>query len=187
METKINIHIPDPCPENWNLMIPSEKGRFCDACNKVVVDFTRMDTEDIIRYFKDMQGTKVCGHFRDTQLTQPIAKNLAKRRMVFLSPLQRIVAILVTGITFFLSSCKPSTTGEPSMNEIERDSITSTTHTVENTLVKKDTLVKNNPIKPPRRLRKKIETVEPPPEIIMGVSPVTQGGVDIEFIPPDSL
>ena len=37
-----NIRIENPCHENWNLMSRNQKGRFCDSCNKTVIDFSKM-------------------------------------------------------------------------------------------------------------------------------------------------
>jgi len=60
------ITIPDPCHQNWNTMNPADKGRFCHACEKIVVDFTKMETREIIHYFSE--GRKACGHIRSHQL-----------------------------------------------------------------------------------------------------------------------
>lgn len=43
----IRISIPDPCNQNWNQMLPNEKGRYCDTCKLTVVDFTKMSNEEI--------------------------------------------------------------------------------------------------------------------------------------------
>ncbi len=63
-----NIYIPKPCHENWNKMTPEEKGRHCAVCSKVVTDFTKMKTEEIIT---TLQGSseEVCGHINIDQLT----------------------------------------------------------------------------------------------------------------------
>ena len=36
--------IPNPCHEDWNKMTPEDKGRHCSVCDKVVIDFTKMDS-----------------------------------------------------------------------------------------------------------------------------------------------
>lgn len=68
MERKYKITIPKPCHENWEEMIPNEKGRFCMSCSKTVVDFTSMLPEEIEQFFIQNQNNKICGRFRKSQL-----------------------------------------------------------------------------------------------------------------------
>lgn len=66
------IRIPEPCHEDWNKMIPDEKGKFCNSCNKSVFDFsnkTDNEIKDILLAHKDQ---KVCGHFKKTQVNRPL-------------------------------------------------------------------------------------------------------------------
>lgn len=66
MIRKIKISIPEPCHENWLEMSPTEKGKFCSACQKNVIDFTKSsDREIILAYEKE---EKLCGRFRISQL-----------------------------------------------------------------------------------------------------------------------
>ncbi len=69
---QINISIPEPCSENWDKMLPEEKGRFCMSCQKVVVDFTTMSDEQLLKYFTDHEGKSTCGHFLATQVDRPL-------------------------------------------------------------------------------------------------------------------
>jgi hypothetical protein len=71
-KSNIIITIPEPCHEDWNKMLPDEKGKFCMSCNKSVFDFSnKSDTEikDILLAYKDQ---KVCGHFKKTQINRPL-------------------------------------------------------------------------------------------------------------------
>lgn len=68
MSKHIQLHIPEPCHENWNKMIPVEKGRFCGSCQKQVVDFTNMKDEQLIAFFKRESMGSVCGRFMQDQL-----------------------------------------------------------------------------------------------------------------------
>jgi len=62
------ISIPKPCHEDWKLMTPEDKGRFCGACSKLVIDFSVMTEGEIIYFFQNHQNEKVCGHIKKTQL-----------------------------------------------------------------------------------------------------------------------
>jgi len=65
---KPHISIPKPCHENWDAMHPREQGRHCDACDKTVIDFTGKSEKEIGEYFAEHTGTRICGHFRISQL-----------------------------------------------------------------------------------------------------------------------
>ena len=44
---KIQLTIPEPCHESWNSITSAEKGKFCNACRKTVVDFTAMGDREL--------------------------------------------------------------------------------------------------------------------------------------------
>jgi TonB family protein len=60
-------HIPSPCSEDWNNMLPNEKGRFCNSCQKNVIDFTNKSNEEIGQYLKEHIQNGVCGRMRVSQ------------------------------------------------------------------------------------------------------------------------
>lgn len=62
----IQIKIAEPCHENWGAMTPNDKGRFCDSCQKTVVDFTRMSDAAIFR-FMEANTASVCGRMSNDQ------------------------------------------------------------------------------------------------------------------------
>jgi len=66
------LKIEEPCHENWNAMTNSEQGRFCQSCEKEVIDFTHLSDRAIAQTFKKAKGN-VCGRFHDFQLNRPIA------------------------------------------------------------------------------------------------------------------
>jgi hypothetical protein len=76
---KLKLHIAQPCHEQWQNMTPSEKGRFCDACRKQVVDFTMMSDREIVQFFKKRSTGSVCGRFLNEQLDTPIT--IPKKRI----------------------------------------------------------------------------------------------------------
>lgn len=63
-----NLHIPNPCSENWELMSPQEKGRFCSMCNKCVIDFTEKNSSEIKDIIENNFEKTICGRFYDHQL-----------------------------------------------------------------------------------------------------------------------
>jgi hypothetical protein len=58
-------------------MTPATHGRYCGACEKVVVDFSRMSDAEVIGYFAARPSERVCGRFRPDQLEQPRPAPLA--------------------------------------------------------------------------------------------------------------
>jgi hypothetical protein len=49
------ISIPEPCPESWDKMHQTQKGKFCDLCSKEVIDFTKWTDSEVIQYFEKAQ------------------------------------------------------------------------------------------------------------------------------------
>lgn len=72
MAKTIELSVPEPCHENWNDMTPTEKGRFCAACQKDVVDFTNMGQAELVAFFRKKTSGNVCGRFYEDQLNNPM-------------------------------------------------------------------------------------------------------------------
>ena len=51
MQNQINLDITTPCSENFNQFTPTPKGGFCNSCTKEVVDFTKMNANQIATFF----------------------------------------------------------------------------------------------------------------------------------------
>jgi hypothetical protein len=64
---KIVLTVPQPCHENWKTMTSDEKGRFCGACQKTVIDFSQFSDRQLAEFFKKPVDT-VCGRFYPDQL-----------------------------------------------------------------------------------------------------------------------
>jgi hypothetical protein len=56
------------CPEKWENMTPQENGRFCGKCERVIIDFTSITNNEILRMISESGGKKLCGHFNASQL-----------------------------------------------------------------------------------------------------------------------
>lgn len=62
----VTIQLNTPCHEDWEKMDELEKGRFCKACNKEVIDFTGY-SDKALRNFFLKHPILVCGRFTKEQ------------------------------------------------------------------------------------------------------------------------
>lgn len=68
MDKYYSIKIPEPCHEGWDTMTPKDKGRFCSSCSKTVIDFTKMNMDEIQNFLLEHQNQRICGHIKQSQL-----------------------------------------------------------------------------------------------------------------------
>ena len=77
---QINLDKLNPCYQNWEAMKACSGGRICNDCNKVIVDFRKMNPHEIA--LKHASSSEpVCGIY---------AKETSKKEMEFLSIDKRI-------------------------------------------------------------------------------------------------
>ena len=69
MITPIRIQINTPCAQPWDQMDPVSGGRFCEACERKVIDFTSMTDQQIKTYLSQASGPS-CGRLRNSQLNR---------------------------------------------------------------------------------------------------------------------
>lgn len=69
MPKSVQIIIPNACHENWNEMTWQEQGRFCNACQKQVIDFSGMSDKELLAYISQ-PGISSCGRFSNDQLNR---------------------------------------------------------------------------------------------------------------------
>jgi hypothetical protein len=112
MSKSVQIHIPQPCHENWQHMTPKEQGRFCGSCQKTVVDFSSMSDKELLNYFTKAGGQSTCGRFANDQLNRKIQPATNKKRF----SLTYVWNLLVATVLIF-ESCNDTTTGEPKVLE----------------------------------------------------------------------
>ncbi len=68
----MQLTIPKPCSEDWSAMASSDMGRYCNSCEKTVIDFTKMTDQELKDVFNKIGKEKVCGRFRENQLDRTI-------------------------------------------------------------------------------------------------------------------
>ena len=68
MNKPFNLNIKTPCHENFNNFTATANGGFCGSCEKEVIDFTKMNSDEIINYFKTKKTQNTCGKFNNLQL-----------------------------------------------------------------------------------------------------------------------
>lgn len=67
MPEYLHIQIPTACHENWDKMNAAVQGKFCNSCQKNVTDFTLMNNNELVNFFKK-NPENICGRFNDNQL-----------------------------------------------------------------------------------------------------------------------
>lgn len=125
MSKKFQLQIPEPCHEDWNKMTPVDKGRFCDSCQKSVVDFTGMSDKQLVAFFKKPSTGSVCGRFHNDQLERDIA--FPKKRIPWFKYMLQICLPVFIANTKAISQGKPQlkineltiTCPKPDSNKIE--------------------------------------------------------------------
>ncbi|NJW51711.1 carboxypeptidase-like regulatory domain-containing protein [Salinimicrobium oceani] len=91
MRTKLEIK--EPCNQDWNRMTGLKNGRFCEQCQKGVMDFSGYRRNEILSIL--VQEKKICGRFDKTQLQDacfdPSKQNLHLSKLVFMLGLGTIL------------------------------------------------------------------------------------------------
>lgn len=126
-----NPQIPNPCSENWEMMSPQEKGRFCSVCSKCVIDFTQKQPDEIKNIFVERKDESICGRFYNHQLTNPENNKSEQIKTRFFryipSNFQNSrITLAVFSLILFLTGCsKPNETcyATTGMIVVEEDSI----------------------------------------------------------------
>lgn len=82
MKNQFSLNIKTPCSEKFDQFSPTSQGGFCDSCEKEVIDFTKMNPQEIVDYFKHQAAQNTCGRFNSAQLK---VYNQKRTRASFLS------------------------------------------------------------------------------------------------------
>jgi len=121
MKAKINIQ--EPCTADWNQMTLVPNGKFCDLCQKNVVDFTDWDTQAIAEYLIQHQSERICGRFKKTQLQETIVMEEGITPILNwdTSAIKKVAAIVVICFGLAITSCNentPTTPTEPRTDSV---------------------------------------------------------------------
>ncbi|MEZ4796049.1 MAG: carboxypeptidase-like regulatory domain-containing protein [Flavobacteriaceae bacterium] len=84
MVKHLNLSIQEPCTQNFNHFRPTLVGGFCNSCKKKVIDFTKMNTNEIIDYFSSNNTQNTCGRFKNSQLKNYDMKNSTNKKFNFI-------------------------------------------------------------------------------------------------------
>lgn len=114
MKKPIQISIPIPCHEKWADMVPADKGRFCAACQKTVIDFRRMSDREIAEAFS--QNNSLCGRFRSDQLNRDLVVQKEKNQF-WAAASAAVISFLTLGNHEAVAQEPVSTEQNPTQNE----------------------------------------------------------------------
>ncbi|TDT46985.1 carboxypeptidase-like protein [Maribacter spongiicola] len=67
MKSTLTIAVNEPCKEKFSNFSKTEKGGFCQSCEKEVIDFTNFSDNELINYLSG-GNKKACGMFKASQL-----------------------------------------------------------------------------------------------------------------------
>lgn len=81
MNDQFSLNVKTPCTENYNRFSPTQQGGFCDSCEKEVIDFSTMNSQEIINHFKINKSQNTCGRFKNDQL-KTYNHTLQKRKRI---------------------------------------------------------------------------------------------------------
>jgi hypothetical protein len=132
MKNQFSLEIKTPCSENFDKFKPTPNGGFCDSCNTEVIDFTKMNPQEITAYFNNKSAEDTCGKFNKHQL-KTYQTPVKEKRLPFFKGIGLACLALFVGSTLQAQSTKQHTE-----NLDDKPSKTITTN------YKKDILVKGN-------------------------------------------
>ena len=70
MKKKFTLEIINPCSENFDKMIPSSNGSFCDSCAKNVIDLSRKTNSEVAKFISENKVQNICARLKVTQLEE---------------------------------------------------------------------------------------------------------------------
>lgn len=133
MKNQFSLEIKTPCSENFNEFKPTPNGGFCDSCKKEVIDFTKMNAQEIANYFRNNTTKETCGKFNTNQLKTYKNDPIPRKKFNFFKSIGIACLAIFIGNTMQAQSTKKHT------DNLDNKSLKTITATVG-----KDILVKGN-------------------------------------------
>lgn len=104
-------------------MTPDGKGRFCQHCQKTVIDFSRMSDQEIAAIVNSSKG-ELCGRFLTSQLEREIGT--IKRH----TPLRKIAAVISALALSVPAASAMQSKAATTQSPVEKDMLLDTTTTI---------------------------------------------------------
>ena len=82
----LQLQLTNPCSEQWDDMQQAGAGRYCDRCEKNIIDLTSKSDAELIRFFKNKEEN-VCGRLLSSQLDRVLVQPVSKMNLHWLMPL----------------------------------------------------------------------------------------------------
>lgn len=67
---KFHVQVTNPCSQSWEEMKTVPEGKFCQSCEKTVIDFSLLSDRQIIELLRSTN--KGCGRFSNEQLNRDL-------------------------------------------------------------------------------------------------------------------
>lgn len=115
-----SINIKNACHQDWLQMDKTDLGRHCHSCQKEVIDFTQLSTEEILDYFTNKKEGSTCGRFEKSQLrtlNPPLRSNYLKKKALAL-----FSSLILTATSIYGQSEEPKTHPRIEFLSIPQDS-----------------------------------------------------------------
>lgn len=128
---KISIEIPEACGENWEHMTVSQLGKFCQVCEKEVIDFTNTTDAELLQKIKS--GQKICGRFKQSQLSRDLKPNNSKTNWKQLA--------VAAGFTSVLAIAAPANAQKTSTKTEQLEKTSEKNSEEKNSISAKDSIV----------------------------------------------
>jgi TonB-dependent SusC/RagA subfamily outer membrane receptor len=86
MKAKLQLILTNPCTKNWDDLPEAGPGRYCDSCEKHIVDLSDKSDAELILFFQKKKDN-VCGRLLSGQLNRALVPPIQKANWGWLLPL----------------------------------------------------------------------------------------------------